>query len=406
MESAGRDSIPYYPLQTEKDLDVVLAAIGNSRIVLLGESSHGTHEFYTWRAALTKRLIAEKGFSFIGIEGDWVDTYKVNAFIQGMPADSQQTLEILKQYDRWPRWMWANHEFASLVQWLNHYNQNKTTKAGLYGIDVYSFWEWLPELSAHPDTAIRSAAKKVAGCLSPYNNDALKYAGAMQLKKGGCSTETSLLWQAVNAYLSRKKNKDASDFLLEQQALLALKGEKYFRTMVSDRAASWNIRDGHMTQTVNRLLQHHGPESKAIVWAHNGHVGDARYSDMSTAGYSSIGEMLRHQWPGKTFSIGFGTYKGTVAAGYQWNGPLQKVKVPAAKEGSWEAVLHHAGAFDKIILSKELRMLPQYNKWIEFRAIGAVFGEWAVYGRSAIPNRFDAFVYVDSTKSIRAIEEW
>lgn len=395
--------IPYYPLRDASDLNVLLEAIGDKRIVLLGESTHGTHEFYQWRAVLTKRLIAEKGFSFVGLEGDWVDTYKVNRFVEGPAEDSLEAVRVLQDYDRWPAWMWGNHEFAELVRWINRYNQTAGHKAGIYGLDVYSFWEWIDTALSVPDTAVLAAAAAVKTCLQSFDYDALKYAGAVQMKRADCRSATEKLWQQVKHYLDRKKQRSAADFLLEQQALLALNGERYFRTMVRDRPASWNIRDGHMAQTVNRLLHELGRNSKAVIWAHNGHVGDAHYSEMSTAGYSSIGEMLRREWPGQTFSVGFGTYKGTVMAGYSWNGAAELVKVPPAKEGSWEDLLHDVGPENKIILSREIQNDPRFNRWLEFRAIGAVFGEWAVYGRSVIPKRFDAFIYVDSTSAVKPV---
>ena len=196
--------VPHYPLRNEADLDVLMKAIGDRRIVLLGESTHGTREFYEWRTALTKRLIREKGFSIVGLEGDWVDTYKVNRFVQGFPADSMQTVRVLQQYDRWPAWMWGNHEFAGLVRWINQYNQNTPVKAGIYGLDVYSFWEWIDTSFNMPDTAVLAAAGAVRSCLQSFNDDALKYAGAVQTGKASCQAVVENLWRQVQRYLARK----------------------------------------------------------------------------------------------------------------------------------------------------------------------------------------------------------
>ncbi|MBD0332425.1 MAG: erythromycin esterase family protein, partial [Chitinophagaceae bacterium] len=388
------------------DLDILLKEIGDARIVLLGESTHGTSEYYTWRTAISKRLIQEKGFDFIAVEGDWDDCYKVNEFIKGPPQDSTAVIHLLQQYNRWPTWMWSNHEIASLVHWLNQYNQNKSAenKTGFYGMDVYSFWKWTENFSSD-DSVLQDAAAGVKKCFSSYENDALKYASAVRKKNADCRAITENLWNAVRSRVN-KKLKSEENFILHQHAVLALNGERYFRTMVSNRAQSWNIRDRHMAETIKRLLKFHGKNSKAIIWAHNGHVGDAHYSDMSASGYSSIGEMLHNELKhAETFSVGLGTYKGSVMAGRYWDAPMEKLTVLPAKGGSWEFILHQIGTGDKLLLSKDIRNNSQLNKWIEFRAIGASFSEWALYGRSVIPQRFNAFVFIDSTNALHPLKK-
>jgi erythromycin esterase-like protein len=403
------DSIRYYPLQNEDDLDVLIKEIGDANIVLLGESTHGTHEYYTWRTAITKKLITEKGFDFVAVEGDWTDSYKIDQFIKGPSRDSAAMIEALKQYDRWPSSMWGNYEMAALLQWMNNYNQDKpdTGKIGFYGLDLYSFWEWTEQGTIIQDAAIQNAIKKVKDFFAVYKNDAMRYADSLRHLKPDGSMITKHLWDAVQKFTGGKQPKDEPGFILYQQAWLSLDGERYFRTMISDRVKAINLRDGHMAETIKRLLGFYGPGSKAVIWVHNGHAGDARYSSMGSSGYTSVGEILRNA-PGhdKVFSVGFGTYKGAVIAGYSWNMAPQKQIVLPAKAGTWEYLLHKQNAENKIILSKDLQNNTALNKWIEFRSIGAAYDGAALYSLSIIPKRFDAFIFIDSTTALHPIENF
>ncbi|HMK26351.1 MAG TPA: erythromycin esterase family protein [Chitinophagaceae bacterium] len=394
--------IPWHPL--EKDLDMLIKEIGKARIVLLGESTHGTHEFYEWRAAITKKLIEEKGFDLIAIEGDWVDSRKVDQFIKGPQQDSSSVIELLKQYDRWPSSMWGNYEMAGLVQWLNGYNQTRVSKnkIGFYGLDVYSFWEWTNQDIPVQDSLLQNALQQVRENFAGYNNDAMKYAEAVRKTNANYSASTQNLWSIVQKDIEQQP-KDEARFVWQQQALLALQGERYFRTMVSDRVQSWDIRENYMAETIQRLLDFYGSHSKVIIWMHNGHAGDAHFSQMAEAGNTSVGEILKKQMGDhRTFSIGFGTNKGWVLAGYYWNAPLIKIEVPAARTGSWENILHESGPGNKIILSRELKNNKAMNRWIAIRSIGAANN--TIYGTAIIPKRFDAFVYIDSTSAIRPVK--
>jgi hypothetical protein len=194
--------IPSHPLRNEADLDVLLREIGDARVVLLGEASHGTAEYYTWRAALSRRLIQEKGFDFIAVEGEWADSYRVNQFIRGEKKDSAAAVALLRQYNRWPTWMWGNYEVASLVTWLNARNQGRpaASQAGFYGLDVYCLWESMTELMPllpRTDTGLRNAAQKVHRCFQPYSADAQRYAEAVANAEANCQGETNRLWNAV-----------------------------------------------------------------------------------------------------------------------------------------------------------------------------------------------------------------
>jgi erythromycin esterase-like protein len=247
--------IPSHPLRTEADLDVLMREIGNARVVLLGEASHGTAEYYAWRAALSRRLIREKGFSFIAVEGEWADSYRVNQFVRGEKKDSAAAVALLRQYNRWPTWMWGNYEVASLVTWLNAHNQGRpaAAQAGFYGLDVYCLWESMTELMPllpRTETGLLTAARKVHRCFQPYSADAQQYAEAVANAEANCQGETSRLWNAVRKLSDGRPADDETRFLIEQNALVALNAERYYRSMVGFTESSWNIRDRHMAQTL------------------------------------------------------------------------------------------------------------------------------------------------------------
>ncbi|WP_235336412.1 erythromycin esterase family protein [Pontibacter korlensis] len=408
-------TIPNYPLQTEQDLDVLLQEIGDARIVLLGEASHGTSEYYTWRAAITKRLIQEKGFDFIAVEGEWADSYRVNQFIKGEAQDSAAAVNLLKQYNRWPTWMWGNYEVASLVTWLNQYNQTviNTSKIGFFGLDVYCLWESMTELMPYiqQNPSLVKAAQEVHQCFQPYSADAMQYAQAVANADANCRAETNRLWREVQK-LSKTSGEAKSEeqFVAEQNALVAYNGERYYRTAVSSNTASWNIRDQHMTQTLQRLLSFYGPGSKAIVWEHNTHVGDARYTDMASQGEVNVGQLVRKEYGEENvFIVGFGSYSGTVIAAGGWGAPIKSIQMPPATEGSWEQILHQLSPTNKIILSKDLQDQKHLKRPIGHRAIGVVYNpeleHLGNYVPSIIPKRYDAFLYIDKTNALHPIEE-
>jgi len=414
VDKAVTINIPHHPLRSEKDLDVLMEQIGDARVVLLGEASHGTAEYYTWRTAISKRLIQEKGFDFIAVEGEWADSYRVNNFIKGGKQDSAAVVQLLKQYNRWPTWMWGNYEVASLVHWLNNYNQAQGTnnKIGFFGLDVYCLWESMAELMPHiknADPAIQQAANKVHNCFQPYSADAYQYALAVRDASASCKGETNRLWQSIKKVTGDDVAKNEQGFLMQQNALVALNGENYYRTMVSDDAASWNIRDQHMNLTLKRLLQLHGKNSKAIVWEHNTHVGDAKYTDMSRAGQTNVGELARKEYgENNVFIVGFGSYQGTVIAADNWGSDIKVMNVPEAKEDSWEYILHQLSIPDKIILSKDIRNNRDLNRWIGHRAIGVVYHpqreQFGNYVPSILPRRYDAFIFIDKTTALHPLQ--
>lgn len=404
-------SLPSHPLRNEADLDALIARIGDARVVLLGEASHGTHEYYQWRTAISKRLIQEKGFDMIGVEGEWADSYRVNQFIKGPAKDSQQAVKMLRQYDRWPTWMWGNREVASLVTWMNRYNQQKPegAKAGFYGLDVYCLWESMTELMPYirGNDSLTKLAQQVRSCFQPFSADPMQYAYAVAQSSAECRRQTEQLWKSVMNFTGGSTATTEAEFVMQQNALVALNGERYYRTSISSYPGSWNIRDQHMQQTLERLLERHGPGSKIIVWAHNTHVGDARYTDMVAGGMVNLGQLARERYGDQNvYIVGFGSYSGTVIAAKEWGGKVETMRVPPARKGSWEALLHATGASDKILFSSELAGQETLQQHIGNRAIGVQYDpsdERGNYVPSQIPKRYDAFIFINQSKALQPL---
>lgn len=409
---------PTHPLRSAADLDPLLAAIGDARVVLLGEASHGTHEYYTWRTALSKRLIQEKGFRFIGVEGDWPDCFAVNAAIKQEKADYGSAAQLLQTFNRWPTWMWGNWEIAALVDWLQTHNQAQPAerRVGFYGLDVYSLWESLQAVLHYAqqqgDGAIK-AAQQAFRCFEPYSDDPQAYARAVAFVSKDCRSEVNTMLQTLRrqahgrTYATLPERELA--FAAEQNALVAVNAERYYKAMLQGGGASWNVRDAHMMETLTRLLDQHGPDSKALVWEHNTHIGDARYTDMRRDDMVNIGQLAREQLGrGNVFSVGFGSYQGTVIAGKAWGADMEVMDVPSARRSSWEDQLHHQlqGA-DALLLSSELKEVAALKKAQDHCAIGVVYRpqleQFGNYVPSLIPERYDAFMFIDRTKALHPL---
>lgn len=385
---------PYHPLKEEKDLDVLINEIGGAKLVLLGEASHGSSEYYQWRAAISKRLITEKGFDFIAVEGDWVDLLYLNEFIAGKRYVSVN--QVMSGFNRWPQWLWANNEFAGFSMWLQQNNSNEGRPVGVYGFDVFAFAKAINGLkTVLPDTSALNAAKD---CFEKYGNDAIKYSNAVVKQKADCSQYTEAIWQQV-LQLTGGKIRNEKDLMTLQAAAVIRNGERYFRTRTQDHASSWNGRVMHMHETVKRLQEYYGRDAKGIIWAHNTHVGDAHYTDMPTRQRTNIGETLRREFSGKNiFIVGFGSYTGEVLAGEYWGAEPKKIKLRHAKEGTWEHLLHVDAPVNKILLSKDLKNVRVLQTWLPQRSIGVVHTETFI--PSIIPRRYDAFVFFDTTRAL------
>jgi erythromycin esterase len=401
------------PLETGSDLDPLINRIGNARIVMLGEASHGTHEYYTWRAKITKRLIEEKGFNFIAVEGDWPDCYSVNRYIKQY-EENKSAYDVLHGFNRWPTWMWANWEIVALAEWLYKHNKQlpKEKKIGFYGLDVYSLWDSMQSIKeylAKADPAALHVAEEAFSCFEPYKkDDGQSYAYASQMVPELCETEVIALLKQIQQRMPLYDSDYEMAFSAEQNALVAVNAEKYYRAMIHGGAESWNVRDSHMFETLQRLLQFHGPTSKAIIWEHNTHIGDSRYTDMTDEGMYNIGELVRdHYQKEDVVLVGFGSYIGTVIAASRWGADMRKMKVPKGTEGSWEHMLHTAGEHNKLLLLDEITNENLFEERVGHRAIGVVYNpEYEMYGNyvpSIIPLRYDAFLYFEKTTALHPL---
>lgn len=404
------------PLHTRRDLNPLLERIGDAHFVLLGEASHGTADYYRWRTEISRRLIIEKDFRLMAVEGDWPDCYRVNRYVQGFSEAGDNAREVLHAFERWPTWMWANHEVIELAEWLRSHNETRPdeNKVGFYGLDVYSLWESLSAILAYLNRVYPSAlpaAWEALRCFEPYGEDVQEYARATRFVPDSCEDEVVALLQELQHRVHEDRNDGhEAGFVAEQNALVLKNAEAYYRAMVRGGPDSWNIRDRHMTDTLERLVQYRGPDAKVIVWEHNTHIGDARFTDMAERGEFNVGQLVReHHAQSDVVLVGFGSYQGTVIAGRHWEAPMQRLRVPPARAGSWEDVLHRTGAENKLLV---FPLAGQSREMLEprgHRAIGVVYRpEYEHLGNyvpTVLPRRYDAFLYLDRTEALHPLHE-
>ncbi|WP_050433025.1 erythromycin esterase family protein [Chondromyces crocatus] len=399
------------PLSTDRDLDPLMARIGDARFVLLGEASHGTSEFYTWRTRLTQRLIREKGFHLIAVEGDWPDCHRVDRYVKGRPGAGRSAREVLHAFDRWPTWMWANREVEALIAWLREHNGGlpDERRVGFYGLDVYSLWDSMRAVIAYLDRVDPGAGRRARHayeCFAPFSEDEQQYARATVLVPTSCEDEViEALVELRKHAPAYRGHDDEAYFDAEQNALTVKNAELYYRTMVRGGSASWNVRDGHMVETLERLLRFHGPTTKAIVWEHNTHIGDARFTDMADQGEVNVGQILRQRHEGEgVVLVGFSTYRGTVIAGEEWGAPMKRMLVPPGRPGSYEDVFHRLGGDDRLLLLGDAPATPELLEPRGHRAIGVVYHpQYEQYGNyvpTVLPRRYDAMLFIEESRAL------
>lgn len=401
------------PLHSIEDLTPLLEVIGEAKFVLLGEATHGTSEFYTWRAALTKRLIEEKGFSVIAVEGDWPSSQHVNRYIKNYGEDERQPHEVLQAFTRWPTWMWANEEIADFVSWLKEHNRKNRHQVGFYGIDVYSLWESMEEVvhyltETDPKGGDVELAKEAFSCFEPFNREPENYGVSAADFSKACVKEVSKLLASIRSNEHLYRDGQESDLNLKVNALVAKNAEDYYRAMMKSGEMSWNIRDEHMVEAINEIHDYHGSEAKIVIWEHNTHIGDASATDMKNEGMTNVGQILREQnRPEDVYAIGFGTHSGTVIAAPSWGEPAEKMDVPPATPNTWEDLLHRTGAFDKFLLFHS-QNFTLFDRWVGHRAIGVVYNpEFEAYGNyvpSKMSQRYDAFIFIDHTHALSPLQ--
>lgn len=418
VEPLGNDDTHY---------DSLLDKVGDARFVLIGESTHGTHEFYQRRIEITQKLIEEKGFMAVAIEGDWPDAHQIHRYVQG-DVDSPE--EGLSEFTRFPTWMWRNTTLPPFLKWLRQYNDqlpSKKVKIGFFGLDLYSLNASMKAVIDYLKKVDNDAAERAVkrySCFDRFDADPQTYGYLTHLGiKKECINEAveQLIELQHRAFEYQKNNHlraEDAHFFATQNARLVRDAEKYYRSMFEGQESSWNIRDTHMADTVDVLSDHlenrFQKPAKIVIWAHNSHVGDARATEMGERGEINIGQLMRERHDENAFNIGFSTYKGEVSAASNWDAPVERKTIVPGLEGSFEALFHEV-KYDHFLLDttghshlERYLMIPRLQ-----RAIGVIYRpeteRVSHYFFTRLPYQFDCMIHLDKTTALKPLDinqEW
>ncbi|HEY2210193.1 MAG TPA: erythromycin esterase family protein [Bradyrhizobium sp.] len=417
-----------YPLAgSARDYDPLIGRIGEARLALLGEASHGTHEFYRERAEITKRLIAEKNFIAVAVEADWPDAYRLNRYVRGV-TDDVDAVEALADFRRFPTWMWRNTVVVEFIEWLRAHNDSLPAgveKVGFYGLDLYSLHASMKAVLQHlekidPEAAAR--ARERYSCFDHFGEDTQAY-GLMTRLNLSRSCEEEVVAQLVElqrrtADYARRDGRLAEDelFYAEQNARLVKNAEAYYRSMFLEETSSWNLRDRHMSETLDELLAYLGRKAgraKIAVWEHNSHLGDARATEMGRRGELNVGQLAREKYGSEAVLVGFTTHHGTVTAASDWGKSAERKRVRPALADSYEALFHAARRDRFLLILNESEALQQLGVPRLERAIGVIYRpeteRQSHYFRARLTEQFDAVLHFDETRAVKPLEttaEW
>lgn len=397
----------------EAPLEALLDRIGDSRVVLLGEATHGTSEFYRMRARITRALVERKGFSIVAAEADWPDAARVDHYVR----DRDVPLQEWEAFARFPTWMWRNQEFHDFVEWLRAHNADlpHERRVRFAGLDLYSLYTSISEVLGFLDSKDPHAARVAReryGCLTPWQSDPASYGrAALSGEYRSCEPEVVRMLESLLRERVKLMDGDTESlFDAVQNARLVADAERYYRIMYYGHHESWNLRDSHMFQTLRSLLRFGGPGAKAVVWEHNSHVGDARATEMSARGELNVGELCRGEFGDAAYSIGFGTDHGTVAAASHWDGPMEVKRVQPARDDSYERLFHESGVPGLLLGLRDpfkAELLDALSEPRLERAIGVIYRpetELAShYFRAVLPRQFDEFVWLDETRAVEPL---
>lgn len=395
------------------DLSGLMKRIGDARVVLLGEATHGTAEFYDMRARITKELIQHKGFRFVAVEADWPDAAQIDHFVRETRMEPTEE----PTFARFPTWMWANMQVLEFVKWLRHYNKQFSSPdkaVGFFGLDLYSLYSSINSVINYleeVDPELAAIARKRYGCLTPWEADPATY-GAVALtgKHKGCEQEVV---EMLNTLMRKRLDYAAQDgrrFLdALSNARLVKNAEQYYRIMYEGSSESWNFRDQHMFDTLKNLLDFHGPGSRAVVWEHNSHIGDAAATEMGARGEINVGNLCRKHFGDDAYLIGFGTHHGTVAAASDWGAPMEIKIVRPSHPESYERLCHDSGlnAFMLPLVDQKQRVVKELLRPRLERAIGVIYRpETEVashYFNASLPLQFNEYIWFDETRAVDAL---
>ena len=398
------------PLASLDAVHPLVNQLKERRIVMLGEATHGTFEFYRFRAALSEALIRDHGFDFIAVEGDWPDGERLRRYVQRKEGAGSSAEAVLSRIHRWPRWMWANREVAALADRL------RPLACGFYGLDVYSLFESIDEVLRYLRRVAPLMARRVErlyACFEPYRSDEIAYARSLLRDPEGCLHEAIQGLEEMLTLRTVRSSRDSDElFEAQQNARVVKNAEAYYRAMLQGDAQSWNNRDEHMLETLEQLLGHAGPGSKAIVWAHNTHIGDYRATDMRDNGYVNLGGLARLRWGAESVAlVGFGSHHGHVTAGAAWGAAAEAMVLPPAREGSLEDHFHRAaqrlGQPDFFLSVDGALRDSALATTLGHRAVGVVYDPdhegRSQYVPTSLVGRYDAFVYMDETTALHPL---
>jgi erythromycin esterase-like protein len=408
---------------TAAEYDPLIGLIGDARLALLGEASHGTHEFYRERARITQRLIQEKGFTAVAVEADWPDAYRVNCYVRGESRDASPE-EALRGFQRFPTWMWRNTDVVEFIGWLRAHNEALppgAPKVGFYGLDLYSLYASVDAVLRYLEKVDPEGARRARyrySCFDHYGEDSQAYGYAVSFGLDR-SCEAQAIQQLVELqrrapeYMSRDGRVAEDDFFYaEQNARLVRNAEEYYRSMFRGRVSSWNLRDRHMAQTLDELIAHldrQTGQAKAAVWEHNSHLGDARATQMGQAGELNVGQLVRERYGRDAVLVGFTTHHGTVTAASDWGAPAERKRVRPAHPDSYETLFHNLG-IERFLLrlrDGERAASALRDPRLE-RAIGVIYRpeteRLSHYFDARLADQFDAVLHFDATRAVEPLE--
>ena len=399
-------------------LDAIAARAARSSVVLIGEASHGTREFYATRAALTERLVRDHGFGAVALEADWPDTFRAHRYVTGRSDDSG-AVEALSDFRRFPAWMWRNVVMRDFVEWLAAFNRgrDRADQAGLFGLDLYSLHASIEAVLHYLDTADPAAAIRARAryrCFEYFGDSAQGYGFAVTHGADSCEDEAvaqlvDLRRQALRLPLAGGQAADEEFFSAEQNARLVMNAERYYRAMYRGRESTWNLRDTHMADTLDALRERMpGASRGVVVWAHNSHLGDARATDMGRRGEVNLGQLARERYGGNACSIGFSTFDGTVTAADDWDAPMERKRVRPGLAGSYERVFHDSGVARFWIDLHEPGVAQALEGPLLQRAIGVIYRpkteRWSHYFEAQLPRQFDLMIHLDRTQALEPLD--
>jgi erythromycin esterase-like protein len=427
---SDRISVAAEPLAgSPDDYDSLIEMVGDARFVLLGEASHGTHEFYRERALITKRLVYQRGFNAVAVEADWPDAYRINRYVRGQGPDVD-SVDALSGFKRFPQWMWRNADVLDFVGWLREHNDSldfPNRKAGFYGLDLYSLHASIEGVLDYLDRIDPAAAQRARhhySCFEHFGKEVQTYGyaaglGLAETCEDAVVHELVALRRKAMDYLQRDGQVAADAyFCAEQNAVVVRNAEEYYRNMFRREVSSWNLRDTHMMESLVSLSEHlsrqQGAPAKIVVWAHNSHLGDARATQMGARGELNLGQLVRERFAIEVVSIGFTTYTGSVTAASDWDGPAERKQVRPGHRDSYEALFHSVDLPRFFLnLRDNARLAAQLRTERLERAIGVIYRpetEMAShYFQARLPDQFDAVLHFDHTRAVEPLErttEW